>query len=270
MDEQTLEGVRAACKILLKQQMKPMHYAELTRRALQIVNLSFDDIGFRKWADELREKVFTAGLDGFVYVGKPHHLVVLSSWFETDWLFNTDVDAIRIDVTSELATEAAREAALRVPHMVNKFNDSPEAQAERVARGLLIEKAVSGWFRSTFPTLWRPPDNDGDYKCWCGHDFKLKLRNQTWLCDVAGSHRDGLYGVANGGKPNGAHIHILADDCSLTVNIKGFRYGNEFRGERFAAESSRSIVRLVFFLHCQAMNLNYTKLKKLCGYAKAA
>lgn len=246
----------AAWRVLLRE-LRPMHYADLARCCLFDLGLELPDRDFRKVAEDLREKCLQAGAYGMDYLGQPYCLGFIRQWFVGDTLINTD--AVRVDLTEDIASRAGGEAALRYPHVLNKYGSPPQRHARRIARGFVVETAVRDVFRDRWPSLYLPPDNDGRYEVPCAHDFKLKTRaHGTLHVDVAGPNADGDW--SRSPRKPGADVHIIAAPEGLSVVIHGFMTGSRFTVAAFGPEQTAPITHLFVFLNCEVGRYPYWKL----------
>lgn len=255
-----LPMLRRACKESLIEDPRIVHYKQLVESAYARLGITPTPEEFVKRTEDLREKVFDVGADGFAYTGKPHCGVVLRRWFARNALFNQDARPVRLLITSELSVSAATEAALRFRWIVDKQNDGDEVRVRRIAKGLLTQTVVSDWVATRWPTLYREPKNHRQWNKWCNHDFALSLYYRNWEVDVAGDRGDGRYGVASEGKPK-TDLHLIAELHSLCVEVKGYKRGSEFN-KVFHGQETESIERFILMLNCEVAGLDFRQIEK--------
>lgn len=70
-----------ACVEVLREEQRPMHYAELTRKALARLGYGWHDVPWHRQVEDVREKLLLASSRGTAYIGKPYCVGVLKEWF---------------------------------------------------------------------------------------------------------------------------------------------------------------------------------------------
>lgn len=246
-----------ACVEVLADSLSPWHYADLAAEALRRLGLAADADTLRRAKEDVREKMLEAGRFGTAYTGPPHYLAVLSRWFPSAQreLLNPATEPIIVRAHAGWAIDGCLEALLRSKHMVTKIADTP-ARWEGMARGMILERHVAGWFRDQWPDSWAPPDNAGRWREWCNHDFKLRLYGRAYLVDVMGPLRDGMFGLPAGGGKRLVDLHVVARQRGADVAICGFQHGKAL-AERFGEEETIPICRLAVRLNCEARGWDY-------------
>lgn len=259
----SLTDLRRACRAVLRQTLTPMRYTDLTRHALALLEITtpLNGAQLRSIREDVREKILLQGA-GFGYTGAPLCLGYLEEWFPPQRLLFNAEEPIHVPASIQQYIRSAAESVLRFPYVKNK-GGTLETRAQRLAGGLLLQTAVSDYFRRRFPTLWRAASNARQYQRYAADDFRLWLpvHRQLVLVDVAGPHRDGLFGTTMAGKPT-ADLHILACAEEYTIAIQGFVSGREFSAGRFPPQCSLPISWLLVFLNCEAQGINYHALRQ--------
>jgi hypothetical protein len=250
-----------------------MHYAALTHEALILLGWHGETCDKKRAAEDIREKILAAGQDGMAYLGtylgKRYCVGYMVDWFDNQpYLINPEVDqGVVVPLTEEIGERAIREAHNRLPYIKNKDGSPPAEHFNRIVRGFIVEFAVRYWFRKQYPSLYTAPANWNNPRKWCNHDFRIKSPRGTIIqMDVAGPHRDGLYGATSTGKPI-ANIHVLACRRDGYVHIMGFKKGADFQKGAFAAECAQPISRLLVYLNMlresECTGYDYADFKKL-------
>ena len=251
------------CHEVLRESIRPLHYADLTEMALNGLGITKDQVDWNKQREDVREKMLIAGQHKSSYIGKPHCLAYLLDWIPCGQLrLNVCDESIPLSSSWITANKAFYEFAMRTAYMEDKTKIASQSDIFlRRFRGLHGERIVVNWFENTWPQFYLPPENEGQWERWCSHDFKIKSKNRVFEVDVAGSRHDGLYY-----RPRGKHavdIHIFWNESTEHdgIEVQGFRPGKEFSGE-FAIFETRPISHLIFWLNCLEMNLDYSIFKK--------
>jgi hypothetical protein len=209
-----------ACRRVLLRDVEPLHYIELTRRALALLGHGDHMLAWKRQIEDVREKF--VGNDIF-YSGEPHYLFGYRWWFH-DRALVRPTDGVVIPASVEAGVNGSYEGLMRSPHMQVKTTAPLERVMRARARGLVIESHVRGYFAARFPGLYRPPPNEGQWTQVCGYDFGLLLDGRVARFDVSSRKRNGEYGLPAGGKALGHDYRILAEprgDDVVMVSILG-------------------------------------------------
>ncbi len=210
------------CCRVLDEELKPVHYAELTDKAVRRL-CGRRPPDFYRLKEDVREKMRTRR-SGVAYVGRPLCVIVKRRWFETSLVCNWDSDGwFTVTGSARCGTDAAFEALLRFPHMLTKTAADKERRAMGCAVGMVREKHVTQWFRDAYPRQWQPPDNEGQWDRPCDHDFKLKMGTRALRIDVAGRRSDGRFGMPYGGRKPTTDVHLVADIDGDDVVVYGVK-----------------------------------------------
>ena len=125
----------SACSHVLDEAIAPIHYAELTRRAMAMIGVDHYDMRRRK--EDVREKMLEKGRFGSMYNARCEGI-------KTEWILRESLDRQRlllvgdpfdIKYSDAIAKTAESEAACRQPHMVNKYGQSEAAHFRTIADG---------------------------------------------------------------------------------------------------------------------------------------
>lgn len=242
-----------ACREVADTSMAPMHYAELTRQAFLRLHIPTTSVNWKRQIEDVREKLLKAGQHGFGYIAAPHCLAYLKEWLPRETMINP-FQPVHVAATLEAGERAIFEALMR------KFKDKTQARPKSIAkgraRGLLIEQHVTCWFRTKWPDMVLPPDNEGMWERPCDHDFKLRVKGHILRIDVAGPKANGTYGKPKGGGKAATDIHVIASIEGNEVVIHGFVPGKEYR-DIFTTWDTHPIARLVFWLNCNRLDIDY-------------
>jgi len=245
---------------VLRDALVPLSSPELTRRALESLGYTKDDVNWKRQVEDVRDKCLIHHQHGTAYVGKPLAVGYLTSWVQlSQGLLLNNERPVCLCAEFPLSEEAAFEALMRQPYMIQKTN-APKVRVYRArARGLLIEHHVSGWFKTHWPEYWRPPDNYGQWDRPCDHDFKLQVPGRTFKVDVAGKHLDGTYGLSH--SKVATDIHILANLDGDQLLLEGFKPGQSFT-EIVDAWFSSPIAPLLVYLNCCRIGIDWGLLRR--------
>lgn len=239
---------------VLRESMTPMHYKQLTVRVCKKLGISpAPSVVLDKMAEDIREKLLAAERLGTFYVGAPFFCAGLTSWFRQE-LMVTPEDHVVIPPSMLAARVGAIDALNRAPFMIQKTNSSQDRLNRGRMEGKILEEQVSHYFRSNWPDFYLPPDNSGNFKRFCFHDFKLKVGNKTILYDVAGPGLDGTYRASTGKKP--VDIHLLARFDGDSVRWESVVRGKDYEGD-LIPETGISPVRYAVYLNCIHNNFPY-------------
>jgi hypothetical protein len=266
-----LPDLRRAVIAVLREYVRPLHYKDLTRLALGRLDLApKEDVNekeFRCIAEDVREKVLQQGSQhGLGYIGHPECLGYLLEWFPKQTSLINGYPPEKVVPTTDLCLVASTDALLRHSTILKKSGTDLD-HAKRVARGFLIQHVVADYFRNQWPSLWRPASNAGQFARPSADDFRLYIPSQGRVItvDVAGPHRDGLFGATRGGKP-AADLHIVASIEHGWVMIHGFVWPDQFQSRRFSTVETQPFVWLRCFLNCEVAGIDYESLlERVCG-----
>lgn len=253
------------CVEVLRDALEPLHYAELTKRALDILNIRVDFKEFLRLKEDVREKLLLANRYGTAYIvdaGDAYCVGVLSQWFMTNQLalFNGEWEGLRIHGSAAAGFKAAFELIKRRPHMITKQveNDQRELSA---AFGIIIEEHVSQWVHEQWPMFWRPPENFQQWARPCNHDFRLRLKDRMVEVDVMGPKGRGENGLlfdVTTKKP--ADIHLCASIHKKDVVLHGFMPRNRLRAT-WEAHETLPISWFIVWLNCQRLGYDYAAIR---------
>jgi len=249
IEERLYRPLFSACVAILKEKQEPIHYRALADEALVRANMDPWD----KAGERVREKLLLLGASewGTAYTGTPWCAGVLTEWFPGPQLqlLNSEASSTRIRGNATDAASACFEALMRREHMVDKNPNAAKARRlEGLARGQVIEQHTAQWFRVRWPSLWVPPDNEGQYDMWCDHDFKLMVYGRERKVDVMGPLRHGSFGTPFGGGKRRVDIHLIASIDGPDVVLHGFQPGAELDSS-FCAEQTLPLSRLSVWLN---------------------
>ena len=203
-----------------------------------------------------------AGQYDTFYTGKPHRMVALRSWFKTEQLPLLQLDFEIIPGNASAGVRGAYECLMRSAHMLQKTT------MERRASGLVLEQHVALWFKKQWPTLYLPPDNDGQWDRPCDHDFKLNIRGRIVKVDVSGPRSNGTFGNPGNGKHR-TDLHLICeirdrDVWWLAVVPK------ETYNEVVIPESGRSPLQMIVWLNCIQDGIDYEAVRGAASAIKVA
>lgn len=137
-----------ACVEVLREEQRPMHYAELTRKALARLGYGWYDVPWHKQIEDVREKLLLAGSRGTAYVGMPYCVGVLKEWFPSPERQVTigaknltfrqqslNMDSVVLPLKTEICIEAMVDTIYRFHYMQTK------AASAKKELGLFPEEA---------------------------------------------------------------------------------------------------------------------------------
>lgn len=239
------------CSHILEEELRPIHYKDLSIKAVEKMGLSVDDVVMYRTIEDVREKLPAVKRYDVVYTGAPHCLMAKKRWFIPTLLH---VDSILIPGHVSSGCNGAFEALMRDSHMLYKYGRTEKTVSKR-ANGLVIERHVADWFASKWPEFYREPDN---YKQWqrpCQHDFKLEIDGKVHLVDVA-SPTEHSYHSHN---KLSTHLHLL---CKISPNGQDIIWESVMPGKYFLdgrlPEEGRSPHNMVVWLNCHKSGVDYT------------
>lgn len=271
-----------ACVSVLEEAVRPLHYKEITTRALARLGLNVEDVNLTKVKEDVRERLLEAGRLGTFYVPKPYCLGGLQKWLDSSQrpLFQEDFrhETVRIEGNAQAGFLGSFEVLMRRPFMLAKAEgEDPILKArrdwtdadwrkmrkisERHAKGYTIEAHVIEWHRSRWPDLILDAENAGEYTKPCGHDFRIYHGSRPLKVDITGAGYQGEYGKSVHGKPRADyHLCCTLDHREGCVWFEGFISGKDF-GEWIGPEQLMSPLIYVVYLDCLAAGLPYRVLR---------
>lgn len=219
-----------ACVNVLSKVLRPLHYADLTERAMKACGIPQprQSPWFKKNIENVREKLLQAGQYETFYTGAPMFAGAFRSWFVSDAQLAMTLDYVEISGSAKAGAEGAFDALMRSPHML--IHNPGLAHTERLNRirasGLVLEKHVSQWFERRYPEFYADPDNHGAWTIPCSHDFKLVVENRVFAIDVAGPDENGNYGKRGRKRPTDLHFicRLHGDHCLWEGVVRGEGY----------------------------------------------
>lgn len=249
-----------ACEKVLRDEMRPIYYQDLTEMALARLGYSPRDVNWKRQIEDVREHVLEAGRKGMVYFPKPHYLGAIGWWFEDGQLrLIHPTQGIIIPGHAEHGADGAFECIMRSPFMLAKGETRPENLATRRARGLVLEKHVAGWFHDKWPQFYQPPDNDKRWMQPCAHDFKLEVDGRTYLVDVSGPSANGQYGMPGNGKAT-TGLHLICEIQGQDVLWRSVVSGKEFSANINPDFHGKTPESMVVWLNCHKYGIDYEAL----------
>lgn len=249
-----------ACSDVLDRAIAPIHYAELTRRAMAL--LGADEYDIRRRKEDVRERMLEKGRFGSMYNTRCEGI-------KTEWVLRESIDGQRdllvgdpfeIKYCEAIAKSAESEAACRQPYMRNKYGQSEASHLNAIASGLIVEHHVRHVFASQWIKSLRNADNHMIWRNACSHDFKLNLDGRWYDVDVCRPDRYGDSGCKHYKTP--VHIHIVADRIGDSIWIDGWSPGRDFKGIA-PTHVMRNIRQLFFILNCNAIGINFREAAKM-------
>lgn len=260
-----------AAVAVLDDALRPMHYRQLTLAALDQLGWEAEAEVVRRSAEDLREKVAEAGRLGLFYTGRPACLVAPRWWFCRDQFLLNVGQPLLIPVSLEAALDACTELLMRKDYLITSTDRGSYVRWRAAARGQLIEKHISLWFKQRWPSLWLPAANAGLWDRWCDHDFKLHLGGKLYTVDVLGPRWDDFYGFPrHKDKPVTASVfltgrwdepsEILLEGCLA----QGDREKEEFRAG-FVADQLSPIQPLLVRCNCEVNAIDWQQLRALAS-----
>lgn len=245
------------CRTILFEEVRPMHYRELTDKALSRLSVDKADLNIHRQIEDVREQL--PKHDGIAYVGNPYCVMYLKVFVSPPTLLN-NITPLVIAANINDSIRACYEAILRSSSMVNKFNIPIETRAKKRARGLVTEHHIVGWFKTHWAELVLDPDNIGLWDKPCSHDFKLKLPTGITMVDVAGEDYRHEFGLTPGKKPTDIHICAKITDTDDCIVVYGYVGGRQF-SNGVLAEETQPIQKMIFYLNCLKYGYDYSLFK---------
>ena len=264
-----------ACSDVLDVECIPMHYADLTERALVTLGSSRLTVDWPRQIEDVREKMLIAGRFGSGYVGSPHCLAFKRSWFpgaEDPTLFNLDAGdstCVRFATSPRHFINAGTEALCRAPHMLTKVASSRRRWLGCMI-GLSVEHHVKAWFQRSWPKFYEDPDNEGRFADPCNHDFKLRIGSTHLLVDVFSSGASREWRAPAAGKPR-ADLHLACefDRDAWSVLWRSVTKGDEY-STKYYPEAATSPLWMRAWLNCRHADLPYDEIVSAASVQVAA
>lgn len=247
-----------ACKEVLDTTLKPLHYEELTRRGLRVLGVLESEVNWKKQIEDVREKMLERRWQQSVfYLGDPCYLGAVTHWFQRG--FNLG-EPIVIPTDVSIAIQGTYEALMRDNMVKKNPSASDSARMMAKAQGMQTEQPVKEWFKSNWPILYRPSDNDRQWTRPSDHDFKLKINGRAFGVDVSGPDRDGNHGNTSGKKPTDLHLICAPTEDNRAIEWLAFVRGSEYT-KNLVPELCVSPLQLIVWLNCIQDGLPYDLLK---------
>ena len=257
--EISMRDLFPACVDVLNAHMVPLHYKDVTKKALDLLGVMPSHVVLNKEAENVREKLLQAGQRGTFYTGPPSYAGALRAWFVSDRQLHLSVDYIAIPGSASAGADGAFEALMRSPHMViHKPSLANTARLNRArSSGLVLEKHVAQWFRRRYPTLYADPANRDDWRTPCSHDFSLMINGRRYLIDVAGPDDRGSFGKRGRKHPTDLHLlcRISGDECLFEGVVRGQAYQ-----DKIDPHSIFSPTAFVVWLNCVQQGIDYANV----------
>lgn len=278
VDTLPFDEIFPVCRKILDQELRPLHYTDLTERGLKQLGLTRQDVNWQRQIEDIREKMLLAGQQDTFYIGKPHCLAGVRWWFESDQLrlFNPTLGII-IPGNATAGANGAFEALMRDPWLKTKTHAPDERRLRARANGFVLEKHVAHWFQARWPGFYQPPENKGQWEKSCDHDFKLNIKGNVAKVDVTGPRLNGYYGNPGQGK-HSTHFHLLCEIVGQDVVWRSVYKGQDYQtyiypeGQIFGGIWPE---RMAVWLNCHQDGLDYQAIKSAVrtncnSYASAA
>lgn len=251
-----------ACVAVLEDAMMPLHYRDITSRALERLRHTAPCAAAQadeaKNAENVREKLLGATRLGTFYLGKPSCLGAMQRWFRLPQLSLLHQDTVAIPGHAQAGADGGFEALMRSPFMETKYRTAlPHRRYKACAQGLVLQAHVVQWFTTHYARLVRPPLNEGRWNLPCNHDFQLVLPTRTFLVDITGPDLHGLY--IHAPKKAQADLHLLCRIVGRDCRFEGVIRGQDFT-MMVIPETSLSPVNFCVWLHCLQRGLDYPLL----------
>ena len=269
MTELSMRDLFPACVNVLAQELRPIHYADLTRLALAKLGIREHQVTFRKEIENVREKLLMAEQYGTFYAGAPTFAGALRHWFVSDAQVSMSLDYIEIPGSAQAGIDGAFDALMRAPYMIvhNRSLENTEMLNKARSGGIVLEKHITRWFKANFPDFYGDPDNAGIWTRPCSHDFTLTVNGRRFLIDVAGPDARGQYGRRGRKHPTDLHVICrVAGDCCLFEGV--------VRGDGFNASidplSIFSPTAFLVWLNCARSGIPYDQVAPSISNREAA
>lgn len=249
-----------ACEAILRETLRPLHYAGLTDMAAQRLGYASNEWNYKRQIEDVREHILQAGRKRMIYFPAPYCMGAIDWWFDDGQLCLIHPSSgIVIPGHAEHGADGAFEAVMRHQYMDPKGETRPEPLARRRARGLVLEKHVAGWFRDNWPQFYQPPDNDARWKQPCAHDFKLVVDGRTYLVDVSGPSANGMYGNPGNGKAT-TGLHLICEITGQDVLWRSVLSGKEYVSNINPDFHGKTPESMAVWLNCYKCGIDYRAL----------
>jgi hypothetical protein len=249
------------CREVLDQRLIPLHYAELTKLALVECGLTKRDVNWSRQIEDVREKMLLAGQHETFYIGAPYCLAGVRWWFQSEQLrmFHPST-GVFIPGSAQSGADGAFNALMRDPDLKVKTN-APVPRIKRGrANGFVIEQHVADWFKHYWPKFYIAPDNEGQWKRWCDHDFKLVVDGVAYKVDVSGKRLNGTHGNSGQGKKR-IDFHLLCELIDRDVLWSDVRTGATYNKVIISEQGGIWPERLIVWLNCRHNGIDYKAIK---------
>lgn len=262
LDTVSMPTIFQECFHVLQEELRPLHYMELTEKALQRLDLQKNDVNWSRQVEDIREKMLEAGQYGTFYIGKPFCLAGLRFWFRRPQLrLFKPTEGIFIAGNVSCGIEGAFETAMRGYFMTKKHASAEDERRFRaMAQGLVIEQHVSHYFKIHFPNFYQKPDNYHQWTKPCDHDFKLKVDNKQYKIDVTGKRLNGFFGNPGRGKKT-VDFHLICEVIDDSVRLISVFSGKHYKGTIFPESGGYIPEVLLVWLNCLQAQLPYQQIK---------
>jgi hypothetical protein len=259
--ELSMRDLFPVCADVLADVLVPLHYTELTKRALRRMSVPLSAVNLAKEAENVREKLLQYGQRGTFYTGPPAYAGALRSWFVSDAQLQLVVDHIAVPGSAKAGVDGALEALMRSPYM--EIRNPNLVHTERINRvrasGLVLERHIAQWFASRYPMLYRDPPNAGNWRQGCAWDFSLAVNGRTFKIDVAGPDEQGAYGSR--GRKQHTDLHLICRVSGDECLIEGVVRGAGFQ-EKIDPGSIFSPTAFVVWLNCARDGIDYWQVAR--------
>jgi hypothetical protein len=254
--ELSMRDLFPACVAVLAKELRPIHYADLTRMALAKIGVRESQVAFKKEAENVREKLLMAGQRGTFYAGAPTFAGALRFWFVSDAQINMTLDGVRIPGSAQAGVDGAFDALMRSPYMMvhNRGLENTEKLNRVRSSGMVLEKHVTNWFNQEYPDFYGEAANAGIWQRPCSHDFTLSIGGRRFLIDVAGPDAHGQYGRRGRKHPTDLHLicRVDGDHCLWEGVVRG-----EGFNESIDPISIFSPTAFLVWLNCEKHKIHY-------------
>lgn len=243
-----------ACADVLTERLVPIHYSDLTEMAIRKIGYQISRINMFRTIEDVRERLPRKRDLGVFYTSAPACLMAKKSWFPSMQLPLLNPDFVVIPGSATCGYLGAFESLMRDKHMEDHWHGNVMSKNRNRARGLVIEKHVSEWFRLKWPGMYEMPDNNGIWEKSCSHDFKLIVGGKKYLVDVAGLGRNGYQS-----NKKSTDIHLLCRIDGDNVVWEGVSSGKRL-SEICMPEEAKSPISMVVWLNCHASGIDYDSI----------
>lgn len=250
------------CYQILNENLVPIHYAALTKRAFEQLGLEPILYDWEKQVERVRERL--PGYKNVKYTGAPLCLMFIEHWFFGPQfpLFNPDTITIPIDPESTAC--GMYETEQRFPYLKRKGGRATRVQLfETAQKGFVLENNVVDWFKSKWPGIIFDADNKGLWAEWCDHDFKIHVpfSRTVYKMDVQGPNYKDEYNAPPRKPKADYHIQCRFEDDAIL--IESICTGDQLKeSDKIIPVQNISPLRLVVWLNCLSNRIDYTTLRR--------